>query len=86
MEDKLDTQMRKELGGHKYNVARQQKSYDDSIRHIWEAQKRSLQSSIDQSDVEFEDESAEELVDAPVGGRNTTLRNSNPLYVPPSRR
>lgn len=78
VEDKLDTQMRKELGGHKYNVARQQKSYDDSIRHIWDAQKRSLQSSIDQSDVEFEDESTEELVDAPVGVRTPRSEAQTP--------
>ena len=69
VEDKLDSRMRKELGGHRYNVARQQKSYDDSIRHIWEAQKRSLQSNIDQSDMELEDESAEEVGDLPVDVR-----------------
>ena len=78
VEDKLDTRMRKELGGHRYNVARQQKSYDDSIRHIWEAQKRSLQSSIDQSDMELEDESAEEVGDLPADVRTPRSEAQTP--------
>ena len=78
VEDKLDTRMRKELGGHRYNVARQQKSYDDSIRHIWEAQKRSLQSSIDQSDMELEDESAEEVEDLPADVRTPRSEAQTP--------
>jgi transcription initiation factor TFIID subunit 1 len=52
VEDKLDAQRLKELGGHSYNVARQQKSYEDSIRRIWEAQKSSLSSTIEHSDAE----------------------------------
>ncbi|KAK2742278.1 hypothetical protein FQN55_007947 [Onygenales sp. PD_40] len=52
VEDKLDAQRLKELGGHSYNVARQQKSYEESIRRVWEAQKSSLSSTIEHSDVE----------------------------------
>ncbi|KLJ13479.1 transcription initiation factor TFIID subunit 1 [Blastomyces silverae] len=52
VEDKLDAQRLKELGGHSYNVARQQKSYEESIRRIWEAQKSSLSSTIEHSDEE----------------------------------
>ncbi|KAG5302670.1 transcription factor TFIID complex subunit Taf111 [Histoplasma capsulatum G186AR] len=52
VEDKLDAQRLKELGGHSYNVARQQKSYEESIRRIWEAQKTSLSSTIEHSDEE----------------------------------
>ncbi|KAK2766294.1 hypothetical protein FQN54_007811 [Arachnomyces sp. PD_36] len=52
IEDKIDAQRLKELGGHSYNVARQQKSYEDSIRRIWEAQKSSLSSTIEHSDEE----------------------------------
>lgn len=52
VEDKLDAQRLKELGGHSYNVARQQKSYETSIRRIWEAQKASLSSTVEVSDVE----------------------------------
>ncbi|KAK2735880.1 hypothetical protein FQN57_001086 [Myotisia sp. PD_48] len=50
VEDKLDAQRQKELGGHSYNVARQQKSYEDSIRRIWEGQKKTLSSAIEHSD------------------------------------
>ncbi|KAM5454219.1 hypothetical protein MaudCBS49596_002232 [Microsporum audouinii] len=52
VEDKLDAQRQKELGGHSYNVARQQKSYEESIRRIWESQKSSLSSTIQHSDEE----------------------------------
>ncbi|KAJ5089808.1 transcription initiation factor TFIID [Penicillium argentinense] len=52
VEDKLDAQRLKELGGHSYNVARQQKSYETSIRSIWEAQKASLSSTVEHSDEE----------------------------------
>ncbi|KAF9889243.1 hypothetical protein FE257_007556 [Aspergillus nanangensis] len=60
VEDKLDAQRLKELGGHSYNVARQQKSYETSIRRIWDSQKASLSSTIehsdDDSDIDNEDE------------------------------
>jgi transcription initiation factor TFIID subunit 1 len=52
VEDKLDAQRLKELGGHSYNVARQQKSYETSIRRIWDAQKASLSSTLEASDIE----------------------------------
>ncbi|KAL2827188.1 hypothetical protein BDW59DRAFT_144388 [Aspergillus cavernicola] len=52
VEDKLDAQRLKELGGHSYNVARQQRSYETSIRRIWDSQKASLSSTIEQSDDE----------------------------------
>lgn len=52
VEDKLDAQRLKELGGHSYNVARQQKSYEESIRRIWEAQKNSLSSNVEHSEDE----------------------------------
>lgn len=52
IEDKIDAQKLKELGGHSYNVARQQKSYEDSIRRIWDAQKSSLSSAVEHSDEE----------------------------------
>ncbi|KAL8825130.1 MAG: hypothetical protein Q9191_004598 [Dirinaria sp. TL-2023a] len=59
VEDKIDAKKLKELGGHSYNVARQQKSYEESIRRIWEAQKQSLASTMEQSDTEFDDEQSE---------------------------
>ncbi|KAL1996046.1 hypothetical protein VTN49DRAFT_581 [Thermomyces lanuginosus] len=60
VEDKLDAQRLKELGGHSYNVAQQQKSYETSIRRIWDAQKASLSSTVeasdDESDIDRDDE------------------------------
>lgn len=52
VEDRLDAKKLKELGGHSYNVARQQRSYEESIRRIWDAQKQSLSSTQEHSDVE----------------------------------
>ncbi|KAL9116870.1 MAG: hypothetical protein Q9187_006600 [Circinaria calcarea] len=59
VEDKLDAKKLKELGGHSYNVAKQQRSYEDSIRRIWDGQKRSLSSTIEHSDTEIEQDDAE---------------------------
>ncbi|KAL8979709.1 MAG: hypothetical protein Q9205_005024 [Flavoplaca limonia] len=55
VEDRLDAKKMKELGGHSYNVARQQRSYEESIRRIWEAQKQSLSSTQEYSDAEKDD-------------------------------
>ena len=55
--DKLDAKRLKELGGHSYNVAKQQKAYEDSIRRIWEAQKESLSRAEEPPDSEYEGES-----------------------------
>lgn len=68
VEDKLDAQRLKELGGHSYNVARQQKSYEDSIRRIWEGQKKSLSSRIEHSDEEsdMDRDEAEDLFNKPT--------------------
>ncbi|KIX03602.1 uncharacterized protein Z518_07155 [Rhinocladiella mackenziei CBS 650.93] len=46
--------LKKELGGHSYNVARQQKSYEESIRGIWDKQKASLSSKIEPSDLDMD--------------------------------
>lgn len=70
VEDKLDAKKLKELGGHSYNVARQQKAYEDSIRRIWEAQKTSLSSTVEQSDTDMDEEIAEEP-DELFGGTRT---------------
>lgn len=55
VEDRLDAKKMKELGGHSYNVARQQRSYEESIRRIWEAQRQSLSSTQEYSDAEKDD-------------------------------
>lgn len=66
VEDKLDAQRLKELGGHSYNVARQQKSYETSIRRIWDAQKASLSSTIEHSDDDGMTEEEEEDFNKPT--------------------
>ncbi|KAI1922429.1 hypothetical protein LOZ58_006108 [Ophidiomyces ophidiicola] len=76
VEDKLDAQRLKELGGHSYNVARQQKSYEESIRRIWDGQKNSLSSNIEHSDAESDmdvDERATRLGKQPASDRRTPL-------------
>ena len=60
VEDKIDAKKLKELGGHSYNVARQQKSYEESIRRIWDAQKQSLSSTLEHSDTDMTDADVEE--------------------------
>jgi transcription initiation factor TFIID subunit 1, fungi type len=52
IEDRLDAKRTKELGGHSYNVAKQQQAYEDAIKRIWTAQTLSLESTVEQSDVE----------------------------------
>lgn len=59
VEDKLDAKKLKELGGHSYNVARQQRSYEESIRRIWDGQKQSLSSTVEHSDTEMEQDDTE---------------------------
>ena len=59
VEDKIDAKRLKELGGHSYNVARQQKAYEDSIRRIWEAQRQSLSSLVQHEDYDMDDEAAD---------------------------
>lgn len=69
VEDKLDAKKLKELGGHSYNVARQQKSYEESIRRIWDAQKQSLSSILEQSDTELDEDHIEQPEDFFGGAR-----------------
>ena len=62
VEEKMDKQRLKELGGHAYNVARQQKMYEEAIDRIWRAQYRSLSSmeEPEMHDVEIEDANRDE--------------------------
>lgn len=61
-------------GGHTYNVARQQKSYDDSIRAIWDKQKAVLSSQIEPEDIE----------DEGVDGQLDDMRSRHPRATPMS--
>jgi transcription initiation factor TFIID subunit 1 len=45
---------KKELNGHSYNVAHQQKRYEDAIQRIWNKQADSLSSKLEHSDVEMD--------------------------------
>ena len=74
-QDKITAKKRRDNGGHSYNVAQQQKTYDDSIRAIWEKQKASLSNEIEPSDVE-PDEEMEAPVSAYPHGRAATPRSS----------
>lgn len=74
-QDKIQAKKRRETGGHSYNVAQQQRAYDDSIRRIWEKQKESLSNDIEMSDVE-PDEELEAPQSAYHSGRAATPRSS----------
>ncbi|KAK5708802.1 hypothetical protein LTR17_020345 [Elasticomyces elasticus] len=63
VEDTLAAKKRRDNGGHTYNVAKQQKAYDDYIRNIWEKQKMALSSNMELSDIEMDDD-----VDAETDG------------------
>lgn len=69
VQDRIDNRRRQDLGGHSYNVAKQQKAYSDSIRRIWDAQQTSL-SSTTEHDVDL-DEVADE-VGSPAISRGRT--------------
>lgn len=76
VEDKIDAKKRRENGGHSYNVARQQKAYDDFIRLVWDKQKNSLSSNIEISDTEMEDDIDAEPESAYPSVRAGTPRSS----------
>ena len=84
VEDKIDAKKLKELGGHSYNVAKQQRSYDESIRRIWDAQKLSLSSTFEQSDTDVDEDRDEEIGNI-VGGARTP-RSEAQTPAPPRRR
>ncbi|KAL8954033.1 MAG: hypothetical protein Q9222_000155 [Ikaeria aurantiellina] len=65
VEDRLDAKKMKELGGHSYNVARQQRSYEESIRRIWDAQKLSLSSAQEHSEAEKDDAGVDDNEELP---------------------
>ena len=64
VEEKLQGKRLKENNGHGYNVQRQQQQYDESIRRIWDAQKRSLSSTVDTCEHEVDDDELLEDLDA----------------------
>lgn len=73
-QDKINAKKRKEAGGHSYNVAEQQKSYEESIKRIWNAQKSSLSNGevFSDDDMDYEQDND---VDSTYG-REATPRSS----------
>lgn len=53
--DKILAKKRKE-GGHHYNVAEQQRKYDEDIRTIWQKQRDTLSSTVDLADAEDDED------------------------------
>ncbi|KAH8724552.1 hypothetical protein GQ44DRAFT_708389 [Phaeosphaeriaceae sp. PMI808] len=50
--DRVDAKKLKELGGHSYNVQRQQMMYENAIKRIWNKQKESLSATNPPSEAE----------------------------------
>ncbi|KAK3722211.1 hypothetical protein LTR37_002644 [Vermiconidia calcicola] len=73
--DKIEAKKRRETGGHSYNVAQQQKAYDDSIRTVWNRQKDSLTAALELSDTEMDDD-ADDPQSAYPARRGATPRSS----------
>jgi transcription initiation factor TFIID subunit 1 len=75
-EDKISAKKRKELGGHSYNVAEQNKAYEQSIRKIWDAQYQSLSTNIEHSDMEMDIDDVDERAESMP--RGATPRSEMP--------
>jgi hypothetical protein len=67
--DRVDAKKLKELGGHSYNVQKQQSMYENAIKRIWNKQKDSLSAANPPSD-------AEDDVDSTTAARNATRPRS----------
>ena len=75
VEDKIAAKKRREATGHSYNVAKQQKAYDDAIHGIWNKQKESLSNEQEISDAEMDDDMDEPQSAYPFA-RGATPRSS----------
>ncbi|KAH4190846.1 hypothetical protein HBI25_099470 [Parastagonospora nodorum] len=67
--DRVDAKKLKELGGHSYNVQRQQSMYENAIKRIWNKQKDSLSAANPPSEIEDD-------VDSTAAARNVTRQRS----------
>lgn len=65
--EKMRAKQMKDSNGHAYNVQEQQKSYEQSIRRIWETQKQSLSSGHEQNDLEIDEDPIEEASKKTLG-------------------
>lgn len=71
-QEKMDAKRSKEFNGHSYNVAKQQKAYEATIKKIWEAQETSLSSKAEHSDYEMDIDDYHEEREESVFGRGRT--------------
>ena len=71
-------------GGHTYNVAKQQKLYDDSIRNIWNNQKQVLSSQIEADDID--DEGVDGQIEDATRVRNIRATPVSGSQAPTARR
>jgi len=67
--DRVDAKKLKELGGHSYNVQRQQTMYEAAIKRIWNKQKDSLSAANPPSEVDDD-------VEATAAARNAVRQRS----------
>ncbi|MCJ1445599.1 MAG: hypothetical protein MMC23_006104 [Stictis urceolatum] len=81
VEDKIDAKKLKENNGHSYNVAKQARAYDDSIRRIWEAQTQSLSSTMEHSDAEMDIDDPEERASSIAFGATPKPEIQNPSLL-----
>ncbi|KAK5945979.1 hypothetical protein PMZ80_000118 [Knufia obscura] len=70
-------------GGHTYNVAKQQKLYDDAIRAIWERQKAVLSSQVEPDD---EDEGVDGQLEQAERARGVRVTPMSGMQTPSGRR
>lgn len=69
--EKMRAKQMKDSNGHAYNVQEQQRSYEQSIRRTWEAQKQSLSSTHEPTDLDMDEDPVEEA-------SNNALRADTP--------
>ncbi|KAF1808467.1 hypothetical protein P152DRAFT_462461 [Eremomyces bilateralis CBS 781.70] len=77
VEDKLNAKRMKDLGGHSYNVAQQQKAYEEAIRGIWAKQNSSLSSTVEHDEVEMD---IDEEPDTAIPGRTPRSEVATPRH------
>ena len=63
VEEKMDKARLKELGGHSYNVAKQQQAYEKAIEQIWKSQHKSLSNTEEHQDLDLEDANRDEQME-----------------------
>jgi hypothetical protein len=68
IEDKIDAKKLKENNGHSYNVAKQARAYDESIRRIWDAQINSLSATVEHSDDDMDIDDVEDRAGSTAPG------------------